>query len=120
MESRRRLCRDPHRPASGRFAALELVEDLALEPLRLVGHEGTLHPLENDPDAGPAVEHAVKLGVGAVSNQRREPGFACVANLSGVPVPLIEHTAVLLASGPLTDGLLPPDTTVWLRTDRPL
>jgi alpha-glucosidase len=48
---------------------------------------------------------------------RREPGFACLANLSGAPVPLIEHDRVLLASGPLTeDGQLPPDTAVWLRT----
>ncbi len=48
---------------------------------------------------------------------RREPEFACLANLSGAPVPLIEHDRVLLASGPLTeDGQLPPDTAVWLRT----
>jgi alpha-glucosidase len=45
-----------------------------------------------------------------------ESNFACVANLSDAPVPLIEHAAVLLASAPLTDdGLLPPDTAVWLR-----
>ncbi len=42
--------------------------------------------------------------------------LTCLANLSPVPVPLPAHTAVLLASGPLTDGLLPPDTAVWLRT----
>jgi alpha-glucosidase len=56
---------------------------------------------------------------------RREPALGgadqagtvlCVANLSGAPVPLFEHSSVLLASGPLTDGLLPPDTAVWLRT----
>jgi alpha-glucosidase len=39
----------------------------------------------------------------------------CVANLSPAPVELPAHTAVLLASGPLTDGLLPPDTSAWLR-----
>jgi len=38
----------------------------------------------------------------------------CVANLSPGPVTLPAHTAVLLASGPLADGLLPPDTSVWL------
>jgi len=42
-------------------------------------------------------------------------GVACVANLSAVPVSLPPHTAVLLASGPLADGLLPPDTSAWLR-----
>jgi alpha-glucosidase len=43
------------------------------------------------------------------------PGVRCVANLSPGPVPLPPHTAVLLASGPLDDGLLPPDTAAWLR-----
>jgi alpha-glucosidase len=38
-----------------------------------------------------------------------------VANLSPGPVTLPAHTAVLLASDPLADGLLPPDTSVWLR-----
>ena len=38
----------------------------------------------------------------------------CVANLSAVPVGLPPHASVLLASGPLDGGLLPPDTTAWL------
>jgi alpha-glucosidase len=38
----------------------------------------------------------------------------CVANLSAAPVGLPLHASVLLASGPLDDGLLPPDTTAWL------
>jgi alpha-glucosidase len=42
-------------------------------------------------------------------------GVTCVANLSPRPVELPGHTAVLLASAPLTGGLLPPDTTAWLR-----
>lgn len=39
----------------------------------------------------------------------------CVANLSGAPVALPPHAPVLLASGPLDGGLLPADTTAWLR-----
>jgi len=39
----------------------------------------------------------------------------CVANLSPVPVPLPPDAAVLLASGPVYGGVLPPDTSVWLR-----
>jgi alpha-glucosidase len=43
----------------------------------------------------------------------------CIANLSPAPVALPPDAAVLLASGPLTDGgLLPSDTTAWLRIDR--
>jgi alpha-glucosidase len=39
----------------------------------------------------------------------------CVANLSGQSVGLPPHAEILLASGPLADGKLPPDTTAWLR-----
>ncbi|GAA4714454.1 glycoside hydrolase family 13 protein [Phytohabitans rumicis] len=45
----------------------------------------------------------------------REPGFGCVLNLSAAAVPLPAHDAVLLASGPLDGGVLPPDTAAWLR-----
>jgi alpha-glucosidase len=45
----------------------------------------------------------------------RSTGVRCIANLSAAAVGLPPHAAVLLASGQLTDGLLPPDTTVWLR-----
>ncbi|NJC72310.1 glycoside hydrolase family 13 protein [Planosporangium thailandense] len=44
----------------------------------------------------------------------RDPGFICAVNLGTAPVPLPAHAGVLLASGPLDAGLLPPDTAVWL------
>ncbi|MEU1812792.1 glycoside hydrolase family 13 protein [Micromonospora sp. WMMD1076] len=46
----------------------------------------------------------------------REPGFTCLVNLGGTAVPLPAHDRLLLASGPLDDDRLPPDTAVWLRT----
>jgi alpha-glucosidase len=46
----------------------------------------------------------------------RGDGLRCLANPSSVPVVLPGRTTVLLASRPCTDGLLPPDTAVWLRT----
>jgi alpha-glucosidase len=45
----------------------------------------------------------------------RGANFACVVNLSGVPIPLPDHETSLLASGPLDGDRLPPDTAVWLR-----
>jgi alpha-glucosidase len=45
-------------------------------------------------------------------------GVRCVANLSAGQVALPPHAPLLLASGPLDGGLLPPDTTVWLRVQR--
>ncbi|HEX2144691.1 MAG TPA: alpha-amylase family glycosyl hydrolase [Glycomyces sp.] len=52
----------------------------------------------------------------------RDPGFACVVNLTDRAVALPEGTP-LLASAGLEDpvagpGKLPPDAAVWLRTDR--
>lgn len=46
----------------------------------------------------------------------RGDGFVVVVNASAVPVELPAHDAVLLASGELHGGLLPPDTAVWLST----
>ena len=43
-------------------------------------------------------------------------GFVSVTNLSGAPVELPSYTRLLLASTPLVDGLLPSDSTAWLRT----
>ncbi|MDC0767412.1 glycoside hydrolase family 13 protein [Streptomyces sp. HD] len=45
---------------------------------------------------------------------RREPGFVCVVNLSPEACALPDHTAVLLASGPVEGGTLAPDQAVWL------
>jgi alpha-glucosidase len=39
----------------------------------------------------------------------------CIVNLSTGPTGLPPHASVLLASGPVDGGVLPPDTTVWLR-----
>jgi alpha-glucosidase len=45
----------------------------------------------------------------------RASGFACLVNLS--PAPIARPPGeILLASADLPDGLVPPDTAVWLRT----
>jgi alpha-glucosidase len=44
----------------------------------------------------------------------REPGFVLAANFGAVPVPLPAHREILLASGPVTGGSLPPGTAAWL------
>ena len=45
----------------------------------------------------------------------RGDDFVNVTNLGHHPVALPEHESILLASTPLTGGLLPPDSTAWLR-----
>jgi alpha-glucosidase len=45
----------------------------------------------------------------------REPGFTCIVNFAGDPVPLPVGAEVLIASSSLADdGRLPADTAVWL------
>lgn len=46
----------------------------------------------------------------------RSDVLTCVVNFAAEPAALPAHTAVLLTSGPLHDGLLPQDTAAWLRT----
>jgi alpha-glucosidase len=46
----------------------------------------------------------------------RGMGFAHVTNLSDAPVELPSHTRLLLTSEPLENGLLPTDSSAWLRT----
>jgi alpha-glucosidase len=50
-----------------------------------------------------------------VLSYRRGGALTVVVNLSAYPVELPAHTELLIASGDLRDGLLPPDTAVWLR-----
>jgi alpha-glucosidase len=54
------------------------------------------------------------LGAGVLAFTR-DPGFACVVNLSDADIPLPANAEVLLTSDPLAEGELPPDTAVWLR-----
>jgi alpha-glucosidase len=48
----------------------------------------------------------------------RGPRLGCWVNLGPTPVALPPDATVLLASGPLSGGELPPDTAAWL--DRPV
>ena len=52
---------------------------------------------------------------GGVEDREAGATVRCVANLSAGPVGLPPHAGVLLASGPVHGGVLPPDTSVWLR-----
>jgi alpha-glucosidase len=56
---------------------------------------------------------AAEDGVLAFSRGDR---FVHLTNLSRHPVELPQHDSVLLSSAPLIDGMLPADSSVWLRT----
>ena len=46
---------------------------------------------------------------------RRGTDVTVVVNVSGLPVELPPHDGILIASGELAGGVLPPDIGVWLR-----
>ena len=50
---------------------------------------------------------------GGILTLRREGGVTCVLNTGSEPAPL-PPGEILLASGELADGAIPPDTAVWL------
>jgi alpha-glucosidase len=64
------------------------------------------------PVSGPALEW-FGAPEGCLAFRRVGTTLVCALNTSTEPVPLPPGDA-LLASGPLDDGLLPPDTAVWL------
>ncbi|WSQ08851.1 glycoside hydrolase family 13 protein [Streptomyces sp. NBC_01231] len=45
----------------------------------------------------------------------RDPGLACVVNLSTEAYQLPDHASILLAGCPISEGLLEPDHAVWLK-----
>ena len=57
----------------------------------------------------------IDLGADVLAFSRGD-GFVHVTNLSGEAVALPEHDDILLSSHGLDAGLLPPDSSVWLRT----
>jgi alpha-glucosidase len=63
---------------------------------------------------GPMTWLPAPVGAGVLAFDRGT-GVRCVCNLSPAPIDLPEHADLLLASGPLAGGQLPPDTTAWLR-----
>jgi alpha-glucosidase len=54
---------------------------------------------------------------GGVLGFTREPGFACLVNVTGDPVPVPEGYAVLLASEDLEGGVLPEASAAWLTSN---
>ena len=55
---------------------------------------------------------------GQVLHFSRPGGWQSATNFGAVPVPLPAGN-VMVASGPVDGGLLPPDTTAWLMTGKP-
>jgi alpha-glucosidase len=98
-------------PAAWRAYTAELQEQLPDSMLALYRQALRLRRVRPDLGDGPIRWVEAPPGVVAFARGR---GFACVLNLSAAPVPLPPHEQILLASGPVSDGLLAPDTAMWL------
>jgi alpha-glucosidase len=99
-------------PASWREFTAEAQKGVAGSMLSL--YREALRIRRGEPALGDGSLRWLDAPAGVLAFARGE-GFACVLNLSGAPVELPPHDSVLLRSGPLEGGLLPPDTAAWLR-----
>jgi alpha-glucosidase len=77
-----------------------------------------LHIRRADASLGDGPMQWIEMGDDVLAFTRGDGSFACVVNMSGSPVELPEHDTVLLTSGPLDEGLLPPDTAAWIAATR--
>jgi alpha-glucosidase len=99
-------------PASWRQFTADAQKGVAGSMLSL--YREALRIRRDEPALGDGSLRWLDAAAGVLAFARGE-GFACVLNLSGAPVELPPHDSVLLRSGPLEGGLLPPDTAAWLR-----
>ncbi len=100
-------------PASWRTLTVE--SQLGDETSMLELYRGALQVRRAHPALGDGALEWLEAPDGALAFAR-EPGFVCIANLSGSPVPSPDEAQVLLSSGALTaDRRVPRDTTVWFR-----
>ena len=78
-------------------------------------YRSALRIRHTEPGFGDGPMSWLPADAGVLWLRRGDGRLQLMANLSPAPVDLPEHVVVLLASGPLPGGKLPPDTAVWLR-----
>ena len=99
-----------HKPWRDETAEAELADPESMLSL----YRSALRIRREHPALGDGSLEWLDVPYGAIAF-RREPGFACLVNLSADPLPLLAGSTVVLASGQLTDGnRIPADTAVWL------
>jgi alpha-glucosidase len=104
-------------PRPARWRSLSVAAQNGVPDSMLAHYRAVLALRRSERALGDGPMEWLDLGPGVVAF-RRGDDFACVLNLSAEPVALPAHDAVLLASGPLVDGAVPPDTAAWIRTAR--
>jgi alpha-glucosidase len=78
-------------------------------------YRSALRIRRTEPGFGDGPMSWLPADAGVLWLRRGDGRLQLMANLSPAPVDLPENVVVLLASGPLPGGKLPPDTAAWLR-----
>ena len=110
---------DPWLPQPADWGRYSVESQIADEHSTLNLYRAALRLRRDHPALGPGAlrwvdQEAGGPGEGGLLCFAREPGFILAANFGPAPAPLPAHREVLLASGPVTGGSLPPDTAAWL------
>ncbi|HUA72588.1 MAG TPA: glycoside hydrolase family 13 protein [Solirubrobacteraceae bacterium] len=104
----------PWLPQPAEWAELTVEAQTGDERSMLELYRRALHLRRSQPALGDGNLRWLVAPDGALAFAR-DPGFACIVNLSGEPVAVPEGAGLLISSGPLTeDGRVPADTAVWL------
>jgi alpha-glucosidase len=106
--------RPPWLPQPAAWRDLTVTAEAASPASMLALYRAALHIRRAEPDLGDGPMNWLPSPDGILTFDRGA-SVRCVTNLSAAPAGLPPHAEVILASGPLADGLLPPDTAVWLR-----
>ena len=105
----------PWLPQPAAWRAFTVAREWADPGSMLDLYRRALHRRRAEPGLGDGTLHWLPAEADVLSFARGD-GFACVVNLSGGAVALPAHHDVILASAPVVDGRLAPDSAVWLRT----
>ena len=102
-------------PAAGSWRRLTVAAQAGVEGSMLELYRRALRLRRSQPALGDGTLEWLDAPAGALAFAR-EPGFACIVNVSADPVQPPDGAEMLLASGPLAgDGRVPADTAIWLR-----
>ena len=86
----------------------------SVDPHSMLSLYRTALRLRHSLDALQTEDFAWREAPAGVLDFDRGPGFRCVVNISGQPY-AVGPAEVLVASAPVSDGLLPHDSTAWFR-----
>jgi alpha-glucosidase len=104
----------PWLPQPGSWRELTVAAQAGVEGSMLELYRRALRLRRSEPALGDGTLEWLDAPAGALAFAR-EPGFACIVNVSADPVKPPAGAGILLASGPLArDGRVPADTAIWL------